>query len=158
MRRRGRQRGLRGATKLLYEKTVDPVSGKGCEPFNVSVTRRGSVREPDIEAEATSFSGRHLGNVIGTVNQKGKSLDIFHARVIDTGCGVGTRLYEAVAGEACARELVMRSDTELTPYSKGFWRKQFSKGRAHYDEDAGRYVLKMCTLALGQLGRARRRK
>lgn len=156
MRRRGRQ--LRGATKLLYEKDVSPASGKGCEPFKVSVTRRGSVREPDIEAEATSFSGRHLGNVIGTVNQKGKSLDIFHARVIDTGCGVGTRLYEAVAGEACARELVMRSDTELTPYSKGFWRKQFSKGRAHYDEDAGRYVLKMCTLALGQLGRARRRK
>jgi hypothetical protein len=44
--------------------------------------------------------------------------------------GIGTKLYELAAAEACRQGRVLASDTARTPYSEAFWRKQSGKRRA----------------------------
>lgn len=59
-----------------------------------------------------------------------------------SGCGIGTRLYEAAAAYACQQGLRMESDTSLSEHSRRFWKKQEAKGRAYYSRDSETYVLR----------------
>lgn len=46
------------------------------------------------------------------------------------GCGVATRMYEALAKEACRVGVPLVSDQAISEGSQGFWNKQVRKGRA----------------------------
>jgi len=60
--------------------------------------------------------------------------------------GVGTKLYERAARIACesryGKPLV--SDTDRSPMSEGFWRKQVDKGRAVRDETSRSFYVLSC--------------
>lgn len=72
--------------------------------------------------------------------------------------GLATRLYEAAAADACRRwRRPLASDTSREPEAAAFWKKQVTKGRARYDEDADRYVL-ACPSPTSLAGRRTRRK
>jgi GNAT superfamily N-acetyltransferase len=45
-------------------------------------------------------------------------------------CGLGTKLYERAAVEACRSRRVLTSDITRSESSDGFWQKQVKKGRA----------------------------
>jgi hypothetical protein len=93
-----------------------------------------------------------------TSGSRDQYLDVYSARVPDPGCGVGTRLYEALAREACDRGVRLRSDSSRSTYSEGFWKKQEGKGRA--EQVNYRFVLKPCETNLEgrkSLPRKRRR-
>lgn len=45
-------------------------------------------------------------------------------------CGIGTRLYEMAARDACAKGIRLQSDRRRSAYSEKFWQKQVNKGRA----------------------------
>lgn len=147
---RARRQGRRLGDRVIDERRVAPVSkaGASCVPFVLTITQLGKGRSGDVRATAQTQSGRHLGEAFARWNPSARSLDVFHASVPEPGCGVGTRLYEALAGEACTRMSRLRSDTDLSPYSKGFWKKQERRGRARWDSKVSRFVLDECVRSL----------
>jgi hypothetical protein len=156
----------RSALQLRYEREVVPKKKKGkrgklasCEPFTVQVwsgtTPRG-FEVIDAKAMRWNRSSNVLGFLSATMNVRARTLDVDYADVKEPGCGMGTRLYEAIAREACDRGLRMRSDRMLTNYSEGFWRKQVEKGRARWDQSSRRFVLNACESNLEAAGRRKR--
>ena len=126
--------------------------GSSCVPFLLTVTQIGTRKGGDLHALAADLSGKKLGEAYANWNhdtdEQWTTLDVYSTDTDAPGCGIGTRLYEALAAEACTRQVNLRSDTQLSRYSKGFWQKQVRKGRAEYDDVAGRYVLNQCVLSL----------
>lgn len=84
-------------------------------------------------------SGTHIGEAFGTYRIAKKagdpgtldvdSIEVF-AGLAPRRCGFGTKLYEEVAKVACAKGVLLRSDTSRSEFSEGFWKKQARKGRA----------------------------
>lgn len=60
--------------------------------------------------------------------------------------GVGTKLYERAARIACEARYgaPLASDTDRSPMSEGFWRKQTGKGRAQRDETSRSFYMLSC--------------
>jgi GNAT superfamily N-acetyltransferase len=60
--------------------------------------------------------------------------------------GVGTKLYERAARVACeARyDVPLASDTDRSPMSESFWRKQVDKGRARRDDTSRAFYVLSC--------------
>lgn len=133
-----------------------PKEGKVCFPFRVKVM--GGKYSGYATATARTFSGQQRGDgvVVGKISAEASGphdefLNVYSAYVETPGCGIGTRLYEALALSACARGAILRSDTSLTNYSGGFWKKQEAKGRAKFVD--GRFVLAHCETKLEAPGR-----
>jgi GNAT superfamily N-acetyltransferase len=137
-------------TTTAYPSKRGPEMGLRCPVFNVRVTRN----QRDVRAEAFLQDGARMGLVKALVRddstvavnwssmlEGGGSLDAHRTRDDYRRCGVGARLYEAVAQHACENNLVMTSDTSLRSNSAAFWERQVAKGRARYDESMERYVV-----------------
>lgn len=60
--------------------------------------------------------------------------------------GLGTKLYERAARVACEARYgkPLASDTDRSPMSDGFWRKQAAKGRAQRDETSWAFYTLSC--------------
>ena len=111
-----------------------------------------------IKAETNSH---RLAVKLSSMVEGGRSLDPYGQATDYSGCGIGTRLYEALAQYACRNRLEMVSDRTLFAPSKAFWQKQVRKGRAKWVPDDGRYVLiNACASArnLSGLKKARKRR
>jgi hypothetical protein len=140
-----------------------------CFPFRVRVSTRNKGRWVTASAHRdwatvyNSTKGEEMGRVRAEVVE-GKTLDVYSAYVEAPGCGIGTRLYEALAQHACDRDLRLRSDATRTEYSEGFWEKQRRKRRVVLVEDPddineNRYLLKKCITELEAPGpKPRKRK
>lgn len=85
-----------------------------------------------------------------------KALQVTEAEVDPSGCGIGTRLYEALSKVACARGVPFRSDSQLKPDAEGFWKKQVRKGRAV--QHGNRYVIESPCKHAHDLSGVRRKK
>lgn len=145
---------------LVDERIVKPKGGASCPVFRVGIRRHGTTIHADVSAEAGPIGAKatdSLGYVMAKPNHDDGSLDVWHAWATKPSCGVGTRLYEALAREACSRNLRLRSDLILSRFSLGFWKKQESRGRAVFDETAKRFVLGKCELTLDRTKGRRRR-
>lgn len=79
----------------------------------------------------------------------------FVDRPSEARCGVGTRLYEFAATEACRQGMRLSSDTNRTRHSEKFWKKQVEKGRAEcvYKSKKGRRGADELDEHLGATGR-----
>lgn len=154
--RRRPPRCRRALGAVIDSRQVNP-KGHGCVLFTVKTVQHGG-RNADIQVYAMTGDGHTLGDLWASPNPGKRTLDVFSAHVESPGCGVGTRLYEAAAREACARDYKLKSDWNLSRYSKGFWEKQQRKGRAKVEinKDTGNehFVLRKCVLTLE--GRRRR--
>jgi hypothetical protein len=116
---------------------------RSCSPFYIRLVQIGNRKTGDVWAEAFSSqrSLRKLGEVTATWNQDESALDVYGAFVGESSCGVGARLYEALAREACKYDSDLRSDLveNMSGYSKSLWRKQVAKDRARWSERATRW-------------------
>lgn len=143
----GRRRRNRRLGEVIDERTEYP-KGSYCSPFRVSV-EQSRVPNSDVHAVARDPSTNHeIGRLSASVGRR--SLDVFHARVENPSCGIGTRLYEAMAREACNRSVSLRSDekSDLSNFSLPFWQKQVRRKRARFDRRSERFVLKRCETSL----------
>jgi len=140
-------------TVLDYATTAYPSArgakmGLQCPIFNVR------VRSSD--ADVVAYAIRNDGTMMGKVRAEkyDSYLSVAWSSLLEGGenltgsratdfrrCGVGPRLYEAVAEYACKNDLTMTSDRTLYPNSRAFWERQREKGRAEYDEKARRFVV-----------------
>lgn len=100
----------KACANLRFRTKIDPDSGK----VNVQARRARSVVG---ELEAVPYRGRLVAAYI--------FVDADVRR-----CGVGTRLYELAAKQACKRGVPLVSDVARSAYAEGFWAKQTAKGRA----------------------------
>lgn len=157
---RGRRGGLAGPAsnkggELLTEYEENPRAGArrpcGVDRFVVKVGRRcdqmpRSRKELcDVWAEAETVDGRTLASVEAIAVEGKPYLSVQYASAVGggrsmspsdgdvSGCGIGTKLYEALAEYACNEGLILRSDEELSEKSRSFWEKQVRKGRAYKD-------------------------
>jgi hypothetical protein len=148
-------------TVLDYATTAYPSKrgekmGLRCPVFNVRVrAEQNTVRAYAIRNDGqvmgvvkaylrtAEVNGRELASVgWSSLLQGGESLDFGKGGSTDfRGCGVGPRLYEAIAAFACNNDLTMTSDETLYPNSRAFWERQQEKGRASYDTELGRFVV-----------------
>jgi hypothetical protein len=102
-------------------------------------------------------TGRALGEAVAILEKGAAVLSIAAVNVEKPGCGIGTRLYEALAEEACSRHLQLHSDSDLSNYSRSFWKKQQRKGRAVFVGD--HYVIENpCTHAHDLSGVKRKKR
>lgn len=93
-----------------------------------------------VEAYLDTAKGpRFLGHLFAS--NYGRFFGVFEARVRNglQHRGIGTKLYEAAAAEACRHGRPLASDDNLRHASKSFWEKQVRKGRATFD--GRRYTL-----------------
>jgi GNAT superfamily N-acetyltransferase len=165
-------------TVLDYATTAYPSArgaemGLQCPVFYVRVRASPSA----IVASAIRSDGTVMGKVSAAKDyyylsvswssllEGGESLHSVSRTTDFRRCGVGPRLYEAVAAYACKNKLTMTSDTTLYPNSRKFWERQQEKGRAWYNEDAERFVVfDACGIqrtgmrGLGKRGRKKRKK
>lgn len=143
-------------------------AGRACVPFTIK-TATGRIESADrvIVTAHNRNTGMKLGQVQAMwrhsmvnrdpATRRRTFLDVTYAQTEAPGCGYGTRLYEAVAKEACDAGGILRSDQTLTNYSEGFWKKQVKKKRAIFDEESDRFVLKSCNVNLQAPDKRRRR-
>ena len=92
---------------------------------------RGLMAEVDPEIHVAISDGvlpREVSEA--TVLPGRRKVRIAIASVASPSCGLGTRVYEAFAAEACELGYSLESDSSLSVYSRGFWDKQVRKGRA----------------------------
>lgn len=68
----------------------------------------------------------------------GRYMKVAFAQTKKTGMGIGTKLYEAAARQACLLGRPLVSDSSRSKYSEGFWVKQAAKGRATCIKGSGR--------------------
>lgn len=146
--RQKRGRGLSGVVVNEYE--TPPRAGARrpvfCKTFKVRVSKDCMSSHCDVIAEAESRFRKPLGAIEASQNTGSPFLTVRAASVVAggtsmdpndpdnyVGCGIGTRLYEALASYACDEGLILRSDVELSDYSRSFWEKQVAKGRAYPD-------------------------
>lgn len=160
-------------TVLDYATTAYPSQrgakmGLRCPVFSVRVTQSPQ----GIRAEAFKPDGLRMGMVMAHVSGD-STVAVGWSSMLDGGglldersssfdyrrCGVGPRLYEAIAQYACENNLVMTSDTSLRSNSMAFWERQVAKGRARYDESMERYVvLDACATKRSGMNGIRKRK
>jgi hypothetical protein len=121
---------------------------RSCVPFYVRVTQIDARhRGGDLWAEAFARrGGEKLSAVSATWRPDDSALDVHDAISNQPGCGVGARLYEALAREACKHDSDLRSDVEqnMSGYSRSLWRKQVAKGRARWSEPRKRWIGDPC--------------
>lgn len=112
------------------------------------------ARREELHAVAMT-NGRSVGRIIAMVYPDSEYrarpgyapfLGVYDARVEPElqRCGVGTKLYTAMAHEACNRGYPLASDDNLSVGSQGFWQKQVRNGRAMLRRTGygkGRYFL-----------------
>lgn len=159
---RARTRALKSKAARLGATVLDRLDvspkGNGCELFRVITTQHGPRRDSEVHVTAETGAGKEMGYLGARPNLSHRTMDVFLAGVEKPSCGIGTRLYEAAAREACARELKLRSDKveSMTSFSRGFWDKQLKKKRAWFDTTEKRYVLKYCQVSLEGAKKARR--
>ena len=143
--------------ELSYSRQVTPYPARrqaeGCATVRITV-------EKDYEGNVTAYAYRNTdGKRLGKVATKqigAKTLAVKWSSLLRGGeslypgftppeedftrCGIGPRLYEAIAQYACAKKMRMASDTTLLAPSKAFWEKQARKGLAV--KRGGRYYLR----------------
>jgi GNAT superfamily N-acetyltransferase len=141
-------RGPRGLGDMEYE--VAPRQGRRpavCPRIKIHVEESRYKVNYEVVARAYTLDDDKLGEVQAWQKKPGGNLAIGWSSVIDggdrltadkdsrdySGCGIGTRLYEAVAKAACKQGIGLESDTYLKPASFAFWKKQEAKGRARWD-------------------------
>lgn len=153
-----------GTTVREAQYIVSPRQGRRpipevCRQFMVEVRTvpqvdyEGTVLQPKVYAIAKLLDGKKIGQISAYVRPAEGWLSVSVASMVSgggsldlgerddfSGCGIGTRLYEALAKYACKKGLKLTSDRTLFAPSQAFWRKQQSKGRA-YTAD-GRYILR----------------
>jgi hypothetical protein len=78
----------------------------------------------------TISAGYPFGEGAASVLPRTNKVVVRNTNVYQPSCGIGTRVYEAFAAEACELGYSLESDSALSTYSKGFWRKQVQKRRA----------------------------
>jgi hypothetical protein len=147
-------RGLGDAPGVLVEYETKPRAGRRpapaiCERLTVRVENQCQSKDSTCELRATArgTTGRTLARLVGWYSKRDKTpVTVEWASAIDggdslrisslsedlSGCGVGTRLYEAMAKAACELGRPMQSDKERFRSSDTFWRKQEAKGRAEW--------------------------
>jgi hypothetical protein len=160
-------------TVLDYATTAYPSKrgekmGLRCPVFNIRVRSSDAdvvayaIRNDNTvmgKARAEKYD-RYLSVVWSSLLEGGKELYQSSRKTDFRGCGVGPRLYEALAAHACKNDLTMTSDRRLSSDSRAFWKRQQEKGRAKYDEDAKRFVvLDACGIrSTGMRGLRKKRK
>jgi len=106
------------------------MSKSGCPNVELlvgeEVTPRGSV----IDVHAWLPDGDKAGSAHALKVKGAYVMAGIAVRNVPRRCGLGTRMYEALAAMACKRGLPLRSDWARSPMADQFWRKQYVKGRA----------------------------
>ena len=126
-------------TTLARQDARKSARGRDVCPSSITIEVRERMLG-NVTAEAFDASGRQLGHIVAEPGER-DSYNVVGAVVSEPGCGIGTRLYEALARYAVADGRVLASDTSLSTYSYGFWEKQVRKGRARWDDDEQRFRL-----------------
>jgi hypothetical protein len=94
--------------------------------------RRGGDDIGHLSAYKTTLGNREVYTVSGAAINSYKDL---------ASCpGLGTKMYEAAAREACKKGFVLAGSSLRSAFSQGFWGRQIDKGRATcYGARAGVY-------------------
>lgn len=99
---------------------------KACSRLTI---RRESLLGHPEHVKLTAYAGRRIAGFLTLRNLLSVGFIDVHPSM--QRCGVATKLYERAASIACKEGgSPLRSDTERTAYSQGFWDKQVRKGRA----------------------------
>ena len=157
-----------GPSRLEYSVQAYPSArgaemGLKCPVFRVAVKTESDGGEKYVIAVALRNDGRRMGIVkakLINADRDGTPLAaVSWSSLLDGGstlnydraarepeidfrrCGVGPRLYEAIAAYACKNNRKMASDRTLLANSWAIWERQQNKGRAKYDTLEGRYIV-----------------
>ena len=107
---------------------------------------KSSPFKTEVATDADGFTLRVYGAERKLVGRMEVGIDDGLARVLFVHvdktirrAGIGTRMYERAAREACERGARLASDDRRSKYAEAFWQKQVAKKRATCIDEGGAF-------------------